>query len=177
MGYLLQVEALKTHDASKDLYARSAYNRYYYGVFLSIRAMFAGLDASWSALPHKSYPGILTGKLTKLFKEARRKAFKSGDAELVDILDNAVRAASALASLMDKAYSVRVVADYKPEELVEFSGGDRFSLMSVKITEAHNWGSTVSLWMAAIAIASARFATSLVLRRSCRMTGLKCWGI
>ncbi|MDB5740767.1 MAG: hypothetical protein JWP16_1807 [Alphaproteobacteria bacterium] len=150
VGHFLQMEAIKNHSGARDLYARSAYNRYYYGVFLNTRAMFAGLDSSWSALAHKSYPDVLKGKLTKRFKQERYRAIKAGDAELVEILNAALQAAVALASLMEKAYGVRVVADYKPEELVQFSTSDRFSLKSIDITDAHNWESTVSLWIGAI---------------------------
>lgn len=150
VGYLLQIEAQKAHGGVRDLYARSAFNRYYYGVFLDIRRMFAGLDPGWATLAHKAYPEVLDGKLTKKFKEARRKATKAGDFELVDIIEAAIRASAALAKLMERAYGIRVVADYLPEELVQFSGAGRFSLKSIDITEAHNWEVDVALWVKSI---------------------------
>jgi len=99
VAHFLQIEALKIQGSDKDLYARSAYNRYYYDIFLATRRMFSELDASWALLAHKDYPGLLRGQITRQFKLARTKAVRADDSELQSILDAAVRGASALANL------------------------------------------------------------------------------
>jgi hypothetical protein len=146
VGLYLQKEAIKNHGTDRDQFARSAYNRYYYTVFLSARAMLEKLDSKWSRTPHKSYPALLNGSIAKSFRDAKSRARRNGDHELVSKLDGGIRAAQALAKVMNKAYGIRVVADYEPAEFVDFSSADRFSLKSVEITEAHGWEGAVELW-------------------------------
>ena len=151
VGLYLQKEAVKDLGNEKDLFARSAYNRYYYSAFLTTRSLFANLNPDWATLPHKSYPEVLNGKIVKRLSEAKSRARKNDDHELVSILDAAIRAAKALASLMEKANGVRVVADYHPAEQVEFKDTQRFSLKQIDITEAHGWLDQVVYWNSAIA--------------------------
>lgn len=150
VGLHLQKVAVEERGPERDKFARSAYNRYYYAVYLDVREMFAQLDASWARTPHKSYSEILEGQVTRKFKEERRKAYKNGDSELVRLIDDAQRAARALASLMQKANGIRVVADYEPAEAVIFSTTDRFSLKNIGITEAHGWQDNAKLWIRTI---------------------------
>jgi hypothetical protein len=65
----------------------------------------------------------------------------------------ALRAVDALSGLLEKAYALRVVADYEPEELVEFNGVDRFSLKEVEITSAHAWRSLCDTFCSEINLA------------------------
>jgi len=143
VGHHLQVEAIKKVGVERDLFARSAYNRYYYAVFLSVRSMLSAFDPAWAGLPHKSYPEILRGKIAKKFNASKNRANKNGDYELIPKLDSGSRAAAALANLMEKANAARVVADYKPTEEVDFASAERFSLRSIEITEAHEWDESV----------------------------------
>lgn len=140
VAHHLQIEAMAQPDEQKDVFARSAYNRYYYAVFLSARSMVSELDPKWLRLPHADYPKVLLGKniSTRLKVEALR-ANKNGDFELQKRLDDAVRACAALASLITKANAARKVADYEPDKLVEFTTSGRFSLNSITVTDAHNW--------------------------------------
>lgn len=45
---------------SKDLFGRSAFNRYYYAAFLVTREMLGELQNSWKATPHRQIPILLT---------------------------------------------------------------------------------------------------------------------
>lgn len=135
---------MKKTGTERDLFARSAYNRYYYAVFLSVRSMVTELDNKWALTRHKSYPDLLKVSISKNLKIARWRAGKNNDSELYRILDSGIRAASALAILMEQANGARVVADYNPSEAVNFVGG-RFSLKSIEITEAHGWYDSVRI--------------------------------
>ncbi len=146
VAHHLQLEAMKKQGEERDLYARSAYNRYYYNLFLIVRQMLADLDPIWSELPHKDYPKILKGQICRTYRKSKARAQKNGDSGLVQKLDDGLRAASALASLMTAAYVIRIVADYKPAEKIIFESQDRFSLKNINITEAHNWRASAQLW-------------------------------
>jgi len=150
VGHYLQLEAVKKTGIERDQFARSAYNRYYYAAFLDVRSMLAQLDPRWGKAPHKSYPELLNGSISRTFKKERRKATKHDDLELLQKLDAGNRATVALASLMALAYATRVVADYEPLEHVDFTSAQRFSLRNVEITEAHDWEDKVRLWTRAI---------------------------
>ena len=77
-------------------------------------------------------------------------ANKTGDFALVDNCEKAKNAALNLAGLMEKAYAVRVIADYNPEEQIQFKGPDRFKLSDTEISEAHGWISKAGLWIGRI---------------------------
>ncbi|MBT5035918.1 MAG: hypothetical protein HOM51_15495 [Rhodospirillaceae bacterium] len=150
VGHHLQIEAIKKTGAERDIFARSAYNRYYYGAFLDVRKMLAEFDPNWAQMPHKSIPEFLKGSITKIYKRKKSRANRNGDFELIPKLDNGIRSAAALASLMEKANATRVIADYEPSEAVVFSSTQRFSLRNIEITEAHGWGAAVQIWTISI---------------------------
>lgn len=139
------MEAIKPHFGERDAFARSAFNRYYYSAFLNIREMLGALDSSWSSLPHKSYPEVLQGQVKKKFNRARSRASRNDDTVLVDRIDTAKRALDELAKMMSTAYGIRVVADYEPNEAVDFNARPRFALRSVDISDAHDWENNTRL--------------------------------
>jgi hypothetical protein len=147
VAHHLQIIAVEKQEADRDIFARSAYNRYYYGVFLCVRQFLNDIDPKWSKLPHKDYPELLRGTISSTYKKARTKANKCDDQELLKLLDSAIRSSAALASLMEKASKIRVVADYEPSEPVNFSNSLRFSLKGIEITEAHSWDEQSNLWI------------------------------
>ena len=150
VGHHLQTTAIsKTLPTERDLFARSAYNRYYYASFLAARSMLAGMSPDWQRLPHADYPGVLRGAIPKRFKIEQKKAIKSGDFVLEKQIRAGIDAAKALANILEKANATRVAADYSVIP-VSFVGSDRFSLNSVEITEAHSWLSKVSAFSVAI---------------------------
>lgn len=139
VAHHLQKKAVAAAANERDSYARSCYNRYYYSVFLQCREMLSGMDSNWSKNSHASYPELLGGKVKKAFKAERVRATKNGDRELVNLIDKACRSIAELQKIIVSANSTRVVADYEPEEKVDFVAADRFSLRSIDVTEAHGW--------------------------------------
>lgn len=139
VGHHLQVYAHNLIGSERDNFARSAYNRYYYGCFLRVRSLFQSINSDWSGSAHKNYPEILRGSLARKFKYERRLAEKRGDEELERQLQAAIRALPEMASIMELAYATRVVADYEPSLFVSFDSSSRFSLNSVEIERAHLW--------------------------------------
>ena len=144
VGHHLQTEAVaRSQSDERDLFARSAYNRYYYASFLAARSALGQMSPDWRRLAHKTYPEVLRGQVLREFKRERTKANKSADYELERQLRVAVEATNALATLLEKAYATRVAADYGTDP-VSFGQSARFSLNSVDITEAHSWSAQVS---------------------------------
>lgn len=147
VAHHLQKEAIPKSGDERGLYARSAYNRYYYNTFLIVRALLSEMDVKWSRMPHKDYPIFLKSTIIKDYKAAKVRAKKTNDSVLERKVESGIRAAQALASLMEKANGVRIVADYEPSEKVNFKSADRFSLKSIDITQAHEWNDSVTLWV------------------------------
>mgnify|MGYP001040464198 CR=1 FL=1 len=145
VGHHLQIEAIKETDPIKDLFARSAYNRYYYNIFLSVRTMLSEFDPKWSRTPHKDCPIILKETMKKIYKSAKKRAHKNNDTDLVKILDSAIPALHSLSEIMTKAGAIRITADYYPEERVNFTTANRFSLKNVDISEAHEWDQKIGI--------------------------------
>ncbi len=147
VGHHLQVTAWEKtpQDPDRDAYARSAFNRYYYGVFLTVRDMFRKMGLHWEEMRHASYPETLSGHITKEFRKAEKKARKINDYELQQKIHKVKSSINALKDLVKTANQIRIVADYEPDEQVLFTGETRFSLKSVDVNEAHDWGSNAKI--------------------------------
>ncbi|WP_306258659.1 hypothetical protein [Pararhizobium sp. IMCC21322] len=143
VAHHLQQRAVAVSPKERDSFARSAYNRYYYSVFLQAREMMREINPAWSSLPHADYPKTLSGKIRKDFINERKKAVKREDGELVKVIDHACRSIAELKKIIVAANATRVVADYEPEEGVEFLAEGRFSLRSIDVTDAHAWTTKV----------------------------------
>ena len=139
VGHYLQMEAKNVSDEDRDTFARSAYNRYYYSVFLTVRDLIRTLKPDVTSLPHKSYPDLLKNTIFKELNGALKIARRNDDSVLVGKIEKAKNAARNLADQLEKANGVRITADYYPESYVSFENVDRFSLRGITITEAHNW--------------------------------------
>lgn len=141
VAHHLQIEAVKSDKPleERDLFGRSAYNRYYYASFLYVREMLIGLDIRWSQTPHKDYPNLLRVKIKNEINKYKEIARKADDSDLLQLYYQAINATHELATIMEKGFATRVVADYRPEILVDFTNSTRFKLQSVEITEAHQW--------------------------------------
>jgi hypothetical protein len=139
VAHHLQVHAHALAGPQKDAFARSAYNRYYYGCFLALRTTFAEMNPQWEKNPHKSYPELLNGTIARRLKSERTRARKNGDTELESLLGTALRGIPELSKIMTEANAARIIADYEPGILVDFTNGPRFSLNQVDIGRAHEW--------------------------------------
>jgi hypothetical protein len=101
-----------------DLFGRSAYNRYYYAVFLNVRAVLRRIDSGWGKPAHAAIPTLLRDTLPKRLKKHIQRASRTGlisDGRGKQMYSVAASAASELSSLLDSAREVRRIADYEPE--------------------------------------------------------------
>jgi len=144
VGEVLRKYALSEGDASKkNLFGRSAFNRYYYAAFLITREMLAAIDPRWEKTPHKNIPALLQDSLCKpvlhrLKLNAKQKLITDGESSrLRTKLTHATRN---LADLMKRAYDVRRTADYEPESSIVVKDRD-IILNSCTLTAANLWAS------------------------------------
>lgn len=146
----LQIHAHGLAGPQKDAFARSAYNRYYYGCFLSLRSTFAEMNPLWARIAHKSYPELLNGTISRTLKSERTRANRNGDTELGQLIAAALRGIPELSKIMTEANAARIIADYEPSIAVDFTNGPRFSLNQVDIGHAHEWHRKIELLTASL---------------------------
>lgn len=138
VGQHLQAHALTlVAGQDRDYFGRSAFNRFYYATFLSVRAELNALLPGWPN-NHASIPDYLQGAVCKEFKAGRMRAQRAGDTELANLCLRARSAALDLASLMRESYGVRVTADYNPDIPVAF-GSEDFKLSTIPVNQAKAW--------------------------------------
>jgi hypothetical protein len=137
----LSDRAKKLGGDEADLFGRSAFNRYYYACFLTVRDLLAKLDEAWARQPHSNIPDLLEGKVIKRMKESARQQHKAGiisEKRSKSVIHEASSAASDIASVLKVAYSVRVTADYDPNQSVTLQQGTLW-LIEHSDAEARNW--------------------------------------
>ena len=140
VGKFLQDEAMSRGDYDqKNAFARSSFNRYYYAAFLTTSRVLGHLKGEWVELPHKNIPEVLRVSLSKELNLARKKAQRVGDKDTLQACSTGITAAKSLATLLSLGYSTRVVADYKYDTNVQFTGHDGFTLNAVPISVAKHW--------------------------------------
>lgn len=124
-----------------DAFGRSAFNRYYYATYLTVRDMLTQINEKWAKIPHKNIPGTLEDDLVKLFRENGKRQVKCKvlpENQFHSYIKQTNAAASDIASTLTSAYMVRVTADYEPDNKIEFID-ERLSLASHTLDEAKNW--------------------------------------
>ncbi|SIR04270.1 hypothetical protein [Aquipseudomonas alcaligenes] len=124
-----------------DAYGRSAFNRYYYATFLTVRELLGALDSSWQGTSHANIPGMLEDAVINKIKKAAKAQGKSGlitKGREQSLISQAVSSATEIAHLMRAAYSVRVVSDYEPENKLVFKK-QTFEIIGHTDSEAKNW--------------------------------------
>lgn len=151
VAHHLQLEAVRLAPAQEaDVFARSAFNRYYYATFLSVRAALVVIDRKYEhSLKHKEIPSMLRATVQKRIKAIEKKAHKLDDTKLVTECKQASSQNLSFAQVLEKAYAIRVVADYNPGTLVSFNK-PRFELSGVSVNEAHNWPELATVWSSAV---------------------------
>lgn len=136
----LYLEAAKqTTAAAQDQFGRTAFNRYYYATFLHTRACLSRLNSDWATLPHKDMPDVLKASVKKALNKGRLQAVKVQDADVANLCARAENAAIELSKILQEGYSLRKVADYRPEIPIVFLKGYDFALNSVEIKHAREW--------------------------------------
>lgn len=134
----------------QDEFARSSFNRFYYAAFLRVKSGMSDMNKKWNEMPHASMPGLLRGQITDTLKKELRQAKKIGDGDLIAVCSSAITAARELASMLDQGRMTRVVADYRPDQLVDFSKIPNFSLNTVTVKMAGSWSKSANARMRAI---------------------------
>ena len=137
----LSDQSRKESGARRDAFARSAFNRYYYASFLSVRELLAEIDPSWSGAPHANFPALLEGSLVQLVRKEAKKQSKAGaisPGNASTFVTQATSATSEIASVLHVAYVARVAADYSPEIAVVFDANG-FRLGNETHAAARGW--------------------------------------
>jgi hypothetical protein len=117
VGTHLSDHALKIWGTpDDDLFARSAFNRYYYATFLVSR-QFLVETLGITGLPHKVLPEYLKGNFRKTVQRQIQANFKAGvltQGERGRMMGTLSHNIVLLEQLLVEAYGVRVLADYEP---------------------------------------------------------------
>ena len=134
--------------AEKDLFGRSAFNRYYYAAFLQTREMLGQFKSGWKKTPHKGIPELLKTQVKRQVSSKLKKAVKKelvSEQERSRILTKLNRATSELSNLLAEAYDIRVIADYESETLLA-SDGRTLTLNEYKLATANGWANRASAY-------------------------------
>lgn len=127
----------------QDLFARAAFNRYYYAAFLITRQMLGDFNGSWGKTMHASIPQLLrTSVLNEPKSTLNKMEWKSliTTAQKSAYLTKLSSSTGELANILSEAYSVRVIADYEPEvEIVRQADTNVFLLSNTKLSTARTW--------------------------------------
>lgn len=126
VGDRLAAIAATEHDPVRfDLFGRSAFNRYYYSAYFTVRTALGRIDTNWERTNHRAMPQLLrTTVLERLKKQVsmNKRTRLMPDAEASRFYSMAASAAAELSDCLRTAYEVRVVADYEPQTKVEAVG-------------------------------------------------------
>lgn len=152
-GHLLKEAYRRADRIERDVFGRSAFNRYYYATFLIVRAGLQQMNADWAMLQHAAIPDMLKGSIKRELAKGKMKAARVGDSALVELCAKAGSAALQLSALMQKGYATRVVADYSPEIPVSFLVGPQCSLNSVGAKDASDWPNKAAVYIGTIVMA------------------------
>lgn len=147
--HALIVKGTTTEEAS--LFGRSAFNRFYYSAYLTVRSELGSTLADFPKA-HASLPSFLRALATKELNRRRQRATRANDHHSAKLSADAKFAAIDLAQLLDIGYNARVLADYYPEVPVFFY--DRgFKLNEIAISEAESWPHKARAFVIVIATA------------------------
>lgn len=142
VGEKLEKVAIAESDSiKKDLFGRSAFNRYYYAAFLVTREMLGTFNPGWKITAHKAIPNLLITSVRKPVVTRLKKDEKKGlitKRELSSLQTKLNKATNNLSNLLLEAYDIRLIADYEPEQLVT-EKNKVISLHTCKLTSAKSW--------------------------------------
>lgn len=130
----------------KDLFGRSAFNRYYYAAFLITREMLSKCKSEWKCTRHAEIPKLLKSSFSKPVINQLTRQEKSGLMTTSDasrLREKLKTATTELANLLKDAYEARVIADYDPETTIT-TKGNIISLKSYRLNSASSWADRAS---------------------------------
>lgn len=134
-----KANSFKNSPHEFDLFARSAFNRYYYATFLLTKEMLVGMNPDWKDVKHAGIPQVLDGAVVDKLRKAGKDATRVEDGQANTLCNQGINAAKGIAELMREGYASRVIADYHPSTRVVLSANNRFMLNNVSINDAHGW--------------------------------------
>ena len=138
----------QAEDDKKDLFGRSAFNRYYYAAFLSTRQMLGEFKTEWERTAHRNIPDLLRVTLKQKLKLAIDSRILSRP-EGMRVRKEHNSSVNALAKLLEQAYEVRISADYEPEVRIQQTN-KVISLGNHKLTSAEKWPGRAASYCKAI---------------------------
>ncbi|MDP1548660.1 MAG: hypothetical protein Q8L97_00665 [Nitrosomonas sp.] len=137
---------IQSESHKKDLFGRSAFNRYYYAAFLITREMLGNYKSEWKRTPHAEIPKLLKSSFSKPVINQMNINQKKGlmtTSEASRLRKKLKTATSELANLLKEAYDARVIADYDPETTITIEGNN-ISLKFYKLNSASSWADRAS---------------------------------
>jgi uncharacterized protein (UPF0332 family) len=129
----------------RDLFGRSAFNRYYYAAFLAVRAVLRKIEPSWATPTHQGVPVVLKGDVLRRIKKQIRDSEKSGiitHSQGEQYYRAAATAALELSNLLTSARETRRIADYEPETKIS-DDGKVMKLGAYSLEAAKSWENRV----------------------------------
>jgi hypothetical protein len=151
VGTTLSAEAKKSSGDIADAYGRSAFNRYYYAAYLAVRDLLIQFNPDWD-VSHADAPSLVKITLPDLVRREAKRLQKSKALSHADeqrICSGVASAGASIAEILDVAYKVRVISDYRPEKQVSFDKAT-FHLDDHSEGEARSWLGTVEMHKARI---------------------------
>ncbi len=151
VGDYLHQKALKltNNPEEMDLFARSAFNRYYYACFHLARNLVADIHPTSVGANHKQFhETILTTTIQSEIKKIAENQLKKkviDRSHFSSIVSSSKRSLSQLEDILRRAYSVRCIADYHGEEVVCLEGGN-LTLTGKTLHEASMWPKRAAIY-------------------------------
>jgi len=149
VGEKLESWALAQKDPrEQDVFGRSAFNRYYYAVFLLVREMLVEFEPERGKTQHASLPEYLKDTMRKRLKKKLEKSRKLGlitHGDESKLIEKYSESAANLSELLKLANDARKTADYEPEVYIAKSG-NVISLGQHKLGSAKTWPGRASAY-------------------------------
>lgn len=127
--------------SESDLFARSAFNRYYYAVYLIVKENLSIINPECGNMSHKNLPEVLKGQVIKKIKNDIKRKIRNdvlkphqGDS----IKWKVIHSANELSNILEDAYRIRVIADYEPSIKVVIVN-NTLLLDGEKASDAKRW--------------------------------------
>lgn len=79
--HLQNVASTRSDPVERDLFGRSAFNRYYYASYHNVKYVLGILKSEWGGIPHGDIPDVLVGQVKKKLVKGRERAQRSSDNE------------------------------------------------------------------------------------------------
>lgn len=137
--HLQNIASNRPNPVERDLFGRSAFNRYYYATYLNVKEFLGSLRGEWGRISHDAVPDLLMGAVKKVLQNGRERAKRASDKDTVELCSRAIHAVHELSKMMTEGYASRVAADYNPEVKIDFSDAYDFTLNFVRVKEAAGW--------------------------------------